>query len=223
MSAMFPEEIADYLKNNPGFFEQYADLMAQIFVPHPHGGRAVSLAERQMLTLREKNRVTESKLAELIAFGEENDAISEKVHRLAVGLIAAETFQAVIHLLNFHLRDDFAVPHVALRLWDKPAGIEDLPEFAAVSEELQVFAETLGRPYCGSTAGFGTASWFGEHASHIRSQALIALRNGGGTVGMIALGSEDVHRFYADMGTLYLERIGEMVSAALARVTKSAL
>ena len=46
MSAMFPEEIADYLKNNPSFFEQYADLMAQIFVPHPHGGRAVSLAER---------------------------------------------------------------------------------------------------------------------------------------------------------------------------------
>jgi uncharacterized protein YigA (DUF484 family) len=223
MSAMFPEEIAEYLKNNPGFFEQYADLMAQIFVPHPHGGRAVSLAERQMLSLREKNRAAESKLAELIAFGEENDAISEKVHRLAVGLIAAETFQAVIHLINFHLRDDFAVPHVALRLWDKPEGIEDLPEFAAVSEELQVFAETLGRPYCGSTAGFGTASWFGEHASHIRSQALIALRNGGGTIGMIALGSEEAQRFYTDMGTLYLERLGEMVSAALARVTKSVL
>ena len=190
---------------------------------HPHGGRAVSLAERQMLTLREKNRTTESKLAELIAFGEENDQISEKVHRLAVALIAAETFQAVIHLLNFHLRDDFSVPHVALRLWDKPEGIEDLPEFAAVSEELQVFAETLARPYCGSTAGFGTASWFGEHAAHIRSQALIALRNGGGTIGMIALGSEDAHRFYAEMGTLYLERLGEMVSAALARVTKSVL
>ena len=112
---------------------------------------------------------------------------------------------------------------IALRLWDKPEGIEGLPEFAAVSEELQVFAETLARPYCGSTAGFGTASWFGEHASHIRSQALIALRNGGGTIGMIALGSEDAHRFFAEMGTLYLERLGEMVSAALARVTKSVL
>lgn len=223
MSAMFSDEIADYLKNNPSFFEQYADLMSQIFVPHPHGGRAVSLAERQMLTLRDKNRQAESKLAELIAFGEENDQISEKVHRLAVALIAAETFQAMIHLLNFHLRDDFSVPHVALRLWHKPEGIEDLPEFAAVSEELQAFAETLNRPYCGSTAGFGTSSWFGEAAAHIRSQALIPLRNGGGTIGMIALGSPEGQRFYADMGTLYLERIGEMVSAALARVTKSAL
>ncbi len=223
MSALFPDEIADYLQNNPSFFEQYADLMAQIFVPHPHGGRAVSLVERQMLTLREKNRQLEHKLAELINYGEENDAISEKVHRLSVGLIAAETFQAVIHLLNFHLRDDFAVPHVALRLWHKPEGIEDLPEFAAVSEELQVFAETLSRPYCGSTAGFGTQSWFGEHAPHIRSQALIALRNGGGTIGLVALGSEEAQRFYADMGTLYLERLGEMVSAALARVTRSVL
>ncbi|MCK6413011.1 MAG: DUF484 family protein [Azonexus sp.] len=223
MSALFPDEIADYLQRNPSFFEQYADLMAQIFVPHPHGGRAVSLVERQMLTLREKNRQLEHKLAELINYGEENDAISEKVHRLSVGLIAAETFQAVIHLLNFHLRDDFAVPHVALRLWHKPEGIEDLPEFAAVSEELQVFAETLSRPYCGSTAGFGTQSWFGEHAPHIRSQALIALRNGGGTIGLVALGSEEAQRFYADMGTLYLERLGEMVSAALARVTRSVL
>ena len=222
MSAPFPEDVADYLKNNPGFFEQYADLMAEIFVPHPHGGRAVSLAERQMLTLRDKNRETESKLAELIAFGEENDQISEKVHRLAVGLIAVETFSAVLHLLRCHLRDDFSVPHVTLRLWKKPDGVNDLPEFAAVSEELQVFADTLTHPYCGSTSGFGTAAWFGEPAAHLRSQALVALCDGGSTIGMLALGSEDGKRFYPEMGTLYLERIGEMVSAALIRVAKPA-
>ena len=222
MSAPFPEDVADYLKNNPGFFEQYADLMAQIFVPHPHDGRAVSLAERQMLTLRDKNRETESKLAELIAFGEENDQIGEKVHRLAVGLIAVETFSAVIHLLRFHLRDDFSVPHVTLRLWKKPEGINDLPEFVAVSEELQVFADTLTHPYCGSTSGFGTGAWFGGQAAHLRSQALVALCDGGATIGMLALGSEDAKRFYPEMGTLYLERIGEMVSAALTRVAKPA-
>ena len=82
------------------------------------------------------------------------------------------------------------------------------------------FAETLGQPYCGSTSGFETSSWFGEASRQIRSQALIAMRNGGGTIGMIALGSEDAQRFYAGMGTLYLERLGEMASAALARVLR---
>ena len=95
-----------------------------------------------------------------------------------------------------------------------------MPEFAAVTEELQVFADTLAQPYCGSTSGFGAGAWFGEQAAHLRSQALVALCDGGATIGMLALGSEDAQRFYADMGNLYLERMGEMVSAALSRVAK---
>jgi uncharacterized protein YigA (DUF484 family) len=157
---------------------------------------------------------------ELLQFGEENDTISEKMHRLAVAMIAASSFQSVLHTLNFHLRDDFSIPHVALRLWDRSDNTDELPEFANVSEELQVFAETLSQPYCGSTSGFETSSWFGDAAEHIRSQALIAMRNGGGTVGMIALGSEEPQRFYVGMGTLYLERLGEMASAALVRVLR---
>ncbi|MQY51855.1 DUF484 family protein [Rhodocyclus tenuis] len=215
---MNAEEVANFLQENPKFFEQHADLMSQLVIPHPHGGRAISITERQMLTLRDKNRQLEEKMRELLQFGEDNDAISEKMHRLGVAVIAAASFGAVLHTLNFHLRDDFAIPHFALRLWERPADADELPEFAAVSEELQVFAETLGQPYCGSTTGFGTAAWFSDGAAHVRSQALIALRNAGGTIGMIALGSEDAQRFYAGMGTLYLERLGEMASAALARV-----
>lgn len=217
---MKSEEVATYLQQNPQFFEEHADLMSRMVIPHPHGGRTISITERQMLTLRDKNKLLESKMVELIQFGEENDTISEKMHRLGVAMIAAATFQSVVHTLNFHLRDDFAIPHVALRLWDKPQEVDELPEFTDVSEELQVFAETLTQPYCGSTAGFETSSWFGEASLHVRSQALIAMRNGGGTMGMIALGSEDAQRFYSGMGTLYLERLGEMASAALARVLR---
>ncbi|MDR1890440.1 MAG: DUF484 family protein [Zoogloeaceae bacterium] len=226
---MKTEEVIQYLEQNPQFFERCADRLAAIFVPHPHGGRTISLTERQMLALRDKNRKLERKLGELLAFGEENDVISEKMHRLAVGLVAAETFQAALHLINFHLRDDFAIPHVALRLWERPEDVVGLPEFAAVSADLQGFAESLTQPYCGSTAsleattGVGATAWFGEHAPRIRSQALVALRNGGGAVGMIALGSEDGERFYSGMGALYLERLGELISAALGRVTHSAL
>ena len=217
---MRSEEVVRYLQENPQFFEEHAEFFSHIVIPHPHGGRTISITERQMLSLRDKNRQLEGKMGELLQFGEENDVISEKMHRLAVVMISAATFQAVIHTLNFHLRDDFSIPHFALRLWDRPDSAAELPEFAEVGEDLQSFAETLTQPYCGSTSGFETSSWFGEASRHIRSQALIALRTGGGTIGMIALGSEDGQRFYAGMGTLYLERLGEMASAALARVLR---
>ena len=217
---MRSEEIAQYLQDNPQFFEEHADLISRMVIPHPHGGRTISITERQMLGLRDKNKLLEGKMGELLQFGEENDTISEKMHRLGVAMIAAVSFQSVLHTLHFHLRDDFAIPHVALRLWDHPENADELPEFADVSEELQVFAETLNQPYCGSTSGFETSSWFGDASTHLRSQALIAMRNGGGTIGMIALGSEEPQRFYAGMGTLYLERLGEMASAALARVLR---
>ena len=217
---MKSEEIAQYLQDHPQFFEEHAELMSHMVIPHPHGGRTISITERQMLSLRDKNKQLEVKMNELLQFGEENDAISEKMHRLGVAMIAAASFQSVLHTLNFHLRDDFSIPHVALRLWNRPDNADELPEFTEVSAELQAFAETLGQPYCGSTSSFETSSWFGEASKQVRSQALIAMRNGGGTIGMIALGSEDAQRFYAGMGTLYLERLGEMASAALARVLR---
>lgn len=217
---MRAEDVAHYLQANPGFFEEYAEFMAQLVIPHPHGGRAISITERQMLTLRERNKTLEGKLAELVRFGEDNDAISEKMHRLGVGLTAAATFQSVLHAAHFHLAEDFTVPHVAIRLWDVPAGVGELPPFAGAGEDAQAFAETLAQPYCGSTSGFEVATWFGESAPHIRSQALVALRDVGGTIGMLALGAEDGERFYADMGTLYLERLGELVSAALVRTLR---
>ena len=217
---MKSEEIAKYLQDNPQFFEEHAELISHIVIPHPHGGRTISITERQMLSLRDKNKQLEGKMCELLQFGEEHDSISEKMHRLGVAMIAAASFQSVLHTLNFHLRDDFSIPHVALRLWHCPDGLDELPEFTEVSEELQVFAETLSQPFCGSTSGFETSTWFGDASKHLRSQALIAMRNGGGTIGMIALGSEESQRFYSGMGTLYLERLGEMASAALARVLR---
>lgn len=213
---MKADEIARYLQDNPNFFEEYGDLLAQLCIPHPHGGRAISITERQILTLREKARQFEAKLAELIRFGEENDAIGEKVHRLAVALAGARDLEAVLRALHAHLGEDFAVPHVALRLWNLPAQ-SGRPEFAEVGEQTRIFAAGLPHPYCGANSGFEAVSWFGEGGAHVRSLALVALRRDAETVGLLALGSEDAQRFYPEMGTLYLARVGEMAAAALLR------
>jgi uncharacterized protein YigA (DUF484 family) len=214
LSELKAEDVARYLQENPIFFEDHADLLAQIHVPHPHGGQAIPLSDRQVLGLREKARTLEGKLSELIQFGEENDVISERVHRLAVAMLAARTLPTLLHELYFNLREDFAVPHAALRLW---RGTGEGAEFEPVSDALREYAAQLDAPFCGPNANFEAVAWFGDAAPHIRSVAFMPLRELDETFGMLALAAEDLLRFYPEMGTLYLKRMGEMASAALLR------
>ena len=217
---MKAEDVARYLAENPDFFDQYSEMLSQISVSNPHGGRAISLSDRQVLTLREKNKVLEAKLSELIQFGEENDAIGDKMHRLALVLLASRELPMLLSALYYNLREDFAVPHVALRVWrgyDTAHRAQTVPEFRAVSGELIQYATGLAQPYCGPSGNAEAAGWFGEVASHIRSVALMPLKDQE-CFGMLALGSEDVMRFYPEMGTLYLKRLGELAGASLARL-----
>ena len=142
-------------------------------------------------------------------------AIGEKLHRLTQALVGARDVEGVISALYFNLREDFAVPHTVLRLWPD-AGQRDLPEFAASSAAARDFAESLASPYCSAHAMVDTAEWFGEAAAHLRSFAYVALKQER-AFGLLALASEDAQRFYPEMGTLYLKRLGDMTAAALAR------
>lgn len=219
---MNSDEVEQYLKDNPKVLvkvftqlaESHPELVEAIHVPHPYGGHAIPLSERQTLSLRERVKLLEGKLSELIQFGEENDAISEKVHRVASALLGAKNFAAVVHALYFHLREDFAVPHVALRIWGQSL-LDGTLEGEPVSDALRTSVDIMGAPKCGPAEGSEFLPWFRDSAEHVRSIALIPL---GSTkvFGMLALGSEDPHRFYPEMGTLYLRRIGELVAAAIA-------
>src|SRR5262245_3850998 len=214
---MNPEDVARFLRTNPNFFDEHPQLLESIYVPHPHGGRAIPLTERQIVNLREKVRQLEGKLGEFVRFGEDNDAIGEKVHRLSLALMGAKDFAATAHALYFHLREDFAVPHVALRVWGGSGGAanDGAPETAPVDDALRDKAETMGAPQCGPSAGNPFLPWFRDAQEHIRSMALVPLGQTR-TIGLLALGSEDPQRFFAEMGTIYLRRIGELTAGALA-------
>jgi hypothetical protein len=211
---MTAEEVAQFFRTHPQFFDQHPELLESIFVPHPYGGRAIPLSERQILALRDKVKLLEGKLGELIRFGEENDAIGEKVHRLSAALLGARDFAATAQALHFHLREDFSVPHVALRVWGKSL-LDGTLKDSPVSDELRARVETMGAPQCGAAAGNPFLPWFGDAREHVRSIALVPLGQTR-SFGLLALGSEDAQRFYAEMGTLYLRRIGELTAAALA-------
>lgn len=204
-----PAQVAEYLTHHPDFFNQFPDLLTTLNITHPHGTHAISITERQVLSMRDKVHLLESKLGELIRFGEENDSISEKMHRLALDIVSARDMQALLSSLDRHLKEGFAVPHHALRIWNTP----ELP----VSDSLKSDVETQMHPSCGGLRHEEAMEWFGEAATHLKSFAAIPLR-GEHTVGLLVLASEDPKRFYPEMGTLYLDRLGQLIGAALTRL-----
>jgi len=212
---MQPELVADYLTRHPNFFNDFPALLADIHVPHPHGTHAVSMGERQLISIRDKVRLLENKLAELIQFGEENDGISEKLHALTLALLATPNPQSVVAALNLHLRDGFAVPHYALRVWTLPD--DELAITQPVPQLVQNVVAGMSFPVCGALAVPEARDWFGEIASHLRSFAAIPL-NYQGNMGLLVLASEEPNRFYASMGTLYLTRLGQALAATLHRM-----
>ena len=216
---MQPEHIAEFLTRHPNFFNDFPTLLAELHIPHPHGTHAVSMGERQLIAMRDKVRMLENKLAELIQFGEENDGISDKLHALTLSLLAARAPQDIIAALALHLREGFAVPHHALRVWnlagDAVPGLTD-----PVSHAARDSVAAMTQPACGALAVNDASDWFGEVSPHLRAFACIPLRPApaAAPIGLLVLASEEAKRFYAGMGTLYLERLGQLIGAALVRM-----
>ncbi|MDZ4200680.1 MAG: DUF484 family protein [Gallionella sp.] len=202
---MRAEEVAQYLHDNPEFFEEHIDLLIQITLPHPHGGRTVSLGERQLVALREKNKELEKKLHELLEFAKENDALQHKVHEFATSLFSARDIPTLQEMVPHLLREIFAVPHTALHLW----------QIAPPSVEVLSFTDAQAQPVCLHQAAHDTAAWFGEAGKQLHSFAYLPLHAGSESIGLLVMASEDKQRFYPGMGTMFLQRIADAVSSAL--------
>ena len=84
-SALSAAEVAQYLKNHPDFFDRMPGVLAEINVPHPQSGQAISLMERQAAVLRDRIKSMELKLAELLRHGQENDAIAASILYMGIG------------------------------------------------------------------------------------------------------------------------------------------
>lgn len=199
------ESVAEYLQNNPEFFNEHAGILAELVIQHPYGGRTISLSERQMLMLRERVKELEKKLREWMDIARENDALQGKVHQYTLALLGTYDLASKQDVATRNLREIFAVPHAVIRLWkEQPPSVE-----------VMSFADLHTKPICAHEAVLDTQSWFGESAEHLRSFAYLPLHKGAQSVGMLILASEDAQRFYPEMGTVFLQRIAELVSSAI--------
>ena len=209
--------VADFLSDNPHFFEQHSELLAKVKLTSPLAGRTVSLQERQMEVLREKIKSLELRLAELLRIAQENDAITENFSIWTRSLLLARNDVDLPHTLISGLQTIFSVPHATLRIWGVAEEVSHTWFAAEVSADAKIFCNGLTAPYCGPNQDFEAASWI-EDAESIQSIAMLPLRvdSEHEAFGLLVLGSPDAHRFTSDMATDFLSKIGETASAAMA-------
>lgn len=219
---MNEQDIAQYLRGNPGFFDRHADLLAEICLISPHSRRTVSLQERQAELLREKIRMLESRVMDMIRHGGENLALSDKLLCWARDLFETHDPAQVPQAIAESIQSVFAVPQVAIRLWDVQDQYLGQPFALGVSEDATLFASSLREPFCGVNSGFEATAWLAQPTQAV-SVALLPLRPldagvQGPAFGMLVLASPDSQRYTSTMGTDFLSRIGQVASAALSRL-----
>ena len=208
--------VAEYLENNPQFFSNHTGLLAIMHLPNPHGGGTVSLAERQQVAQRDKIRQIERKYNELLQFGIENDEKSDKVHKLTLALLSASNLTDVLQALNTSLENDFDISSAKVMLWAEPKNNDDATHsaFEEIDDISKTWAEGLVEPYCGALPNESLVSI--KMNEEAKSYAITTLEIGT-PVGLLVMASNDAKRFNPEMGTLFVKRIGELVSATLSQ------
>jgi uncharacterized protein YigA (DUF484 family) len=216
------DTVSDYLRNNPEFFERNAHLLAEVHLPSPHGEGTISLTERQQLAQRDKIQATESIMEELVEYGKKNDITNQQLHALSLSLMTNTSLEAMAETIAAHIKAPFSLSHASLHCW----GV-DQDSILGTPEAFSTWMAQQIAPYCGESNDATKLLVEAKIiADDINSFALIPLFTPTGeetnqaspSMGVLILGSTDATHFNADMGTLFLQRIGELLSAALIRI-----
>lgn len=217
------DAVARYLDDHPDFFERHPQQLARLRLNHETGGRAVSLIERQVQVLREQEEASQRQLRELLAIARENDVLGQRLHRFARVLLDTPDPEAALEAALEQLRTEFHLDAASVRLATGSPNAGVRAEYVIAGDDR---LETLlgqfsdGKPVCGGKFDDATRAFlFGESYRDIRSSALIPLGEPPAR-GVLALGSQDPHRFHPGMGTVVLSRLGELLMPALIRVAR---
>lgn len=217
------EAVRDYLTANPDFFEHNPRLLRSLNVPHSSGD-AVSLVERQISVLRQKDLKLERQLKDLISVARANDVLSAKIHELTLQLMAAGDLAATVLAVEEAMRSGFGADQAVLIIFGEPDAFSDINAgrfFRVLGRKdgsLKPFDTFLNGsgPRCGRIRDSQREFLFQHDAEDIGSAALVPIGKGA-EIGFLAVGSTDSDRFHPGMSIDFLTRLGDLIASALKR------
>jgi len=207
------EAIADYLKNNPDFFADKDDLLADMTVPH-ESGRAVSLLERQVKILRERSIESRHTLNSLLENARYNDQLFNVTRHLILLLLEETRPQGLISVTENNLATQPGIDACRLILVDTPQVATNLQNrFPSLFRSKQVLAEQLDKE--------ASRFLFPGSLTPLRSAALCPITYQNSLLAILVIGNQSQDYFNEDLDTLFLDFIAEVLGTLLHRMDVS--
>jgi len=217
----FEHEMVRYLRDHPVFFEAHQDVLAGMILSHETGS-AVSLIERQVQILREQKDEQKRKLQSLISTAQNNEKLNNNVNALILELLDASSLDDILNVIEQRIRTDFEADAIVVKLLASGNDVlKEHEELTAWQQPALVIGEkvmTAREPMCGSFNSEQMQALFDD--ADIKSAGIVPLskdKNSKNCYGIIAIGSYDSQRFRADMGTLFLSLLGQVLTRILKR------
>ena len=216
-SAIDDEQVRDYLKENNDFFERHPDMLDHLHISHSSGS-AVSLVEKQISVLRERNVELRQRLTKLTNNAHDNDRLYELTRKLVLSLLEADSLDQLAAAFSQSMRDDFEVEHASMIVFGEPTlGSGQCRIEPAASARAEIGGLIRGRnPICGALRKEELSYLFAD-TGEPGSAAVVPLCNAN-ELGVIAVGSSDASHYTSTMGTLFLEHIAEVLIRLIPRL-----
>ncbi len=216
------EQVIEYLTNDPGFFLKRENLLADLYLPHATGD-AVSLFERQVKILRERNIDMRKRLADMLEQGERNDVLFNKTRTLVLHMLDSKSLNDLSKRITDYCEKEFQVEKVQFTLFANPETYRTAQcRVVAINDVERSMPSLATSPECvsGTFRAEELRFLFAGPEENLTSAIVLPIRIDGKNTGIVALGSEDPHYFKAGMDTLFLNFIGDVISHLLPRFYK---
>jgi uncharacterized protein YigA (DUF484 family) len=217
------DAVREFLKDNGDFLQRNPDLLDHLHVSHASGS-AVSLVEKQVSVLRERNVDIRHRLNNLTAHARENDKLFEQTRALVIKLLEADSVAELYRAFAESMRTGFELEFATMILFG-----DNTDEKAYRVENEEDAQAKIGALLGGQKAVCGAlrkeefsylfANDSNAHKFHQGGSAAVVPLTDGAQIGLIAIGSSDANRFTSDMGTLFLSHIGDVIMRLLPRLS----
>lgn len=209
------ESVIAYLKDDPGFFLRHPKLLSELNLPH-EAGEATSLIERQVAILRERNMQMRRRMNELMQAAKDNDVLFAKTRTLTLELLHVNNWHELNEVLATYVLADFQADFVCCHLAKLPVFLDHLQSHEGTLPHERFV--TNNQPVCLMLRSEELATIFPIQDHNTQGSAVLAPLFWENGEGCLAIGARDANRFTADMDTLFVTYIGDVLSRVVQRL-----